>query len=106
MSAIAAASPREGAQAGARAQRLFLINPPGLEGRTNDRTLSGGIGVSRKLKPFERREPPQVLPIDLLYMAAVAEKAGVAVAFVDLLLDRRKGAAAEGLCLQRIGSDA
>jgi radical SAM superfamily enzyme YgiQ (UPF0313 family) len=80
---------------------LVLINPPALPGRSNERTFSGGIGVSRKLKPFER-EPPAILPIDLLYLAAVAEKAGASVTLVDLLLDRYAGAAAEQFCLDKI----
>ena len=63
---------------------LVLINPPALAGRTNERTFSGGIGVSRKLKPFER-EAPMILPIDFLYLAAVAERAGCSVTLVDLL---------------------
>jgi hypothetical protein len=45
-------------------------------------TFSGGIGVSRRLKPFER-EPLEILPIDFLYLAAVAENAGASVTFVD-----------------------
>jgi hypothetical protein len=82
--------------------RLVLINPPALAGRTNERTFSGGIGVSRKLKPFEQ-EVSEVLPIDLLYLAAVAERAGATVTLVDLLLDRHRGAAAERFCLDKIG---
>lgn len=81
---------------------LVLINPPALRGRTNERTFSGGVGVSRKLKPFER-EAPAILPIDFLYLAAVAEKAGAAVTLVDLLIDRQSGEAAERFCLDKIG---
>jgi radical SAM superfamily enzyme YgiQ (UPF0313 family) len=81
---------------------LVLINPPPLRGRTNERTFSGGIGVSRKLKPFER-EAAAILPIDVLYLAAVAEKAGAAVTLVDLLIDRHAGEAAERFCLDKIG---
>jgi anaerobic magnesium-protoporphyrin IX monomethyl ester cyclase len=82
---------------------LVLVNPPALTRRTNERTFSGGIGVSRKLKPFER-EAPSILPIDFLYIAAVAERAGVAVTLIDLLLDRHHGRAAERFCLTKIGS--
>ncbi len=82
---------------------LVLINPPALPGRTNERTLSGGIGVSRKLKPFEREEPT-ILPIDFLYLAAVAEKAGCSVTLVDLLLDRHTGREAERFCLAQMGT--
>ena len=81
---------------------LVLINPPALAGRTNERTFSGGIGVSRKLKPFER-EAPMILPIDFLYLAAVAERAGCPVTLVDLLIDRHTGRDAERFCLDRIG---
>jgi magnesium-protoporphyrin IX monomethyl ester (oxidative) cyclase len=85
-----------------QAPHLVLVNPPALRGRTNERTYSGGIGVSRKLKPLER-EGVQVLPIDFLYAAAVAERAGIRVSIVDLLLDRHHGVAAERFCLDRIG---
>ena len=79
------------------ALRVVLVNPPGLPRRTNERTFSGGIGVSRRLKPFER-EPVAILPIDFLYLAAVAERAGARVTLVDLLLNRHRGAAAERFC--------
>jgi magnesium-protoporphyrin IX monomethyl ester (oxidative) cyclase len=78
-----------------------LVNPPGLVGRTNDRAYSGGVGVSRKLKPFER-EFLEILPLDFLYLAAVAEKAGTDVTFVDLLLEGHRGVEAERHCLRRI----
>ena len=83
-------------------KHLVLINPPALKGRTNERTLSGGIGVSRRLKPLEK-EGTQLLPIDFLYLAAVAERAGAKVTLIDLLLDRRQGAAAERHCTHRVG---
>jgi hypothetical protein len=82
---------------------LLLINPPALKGRTNERTYSGGIGVSRKLKPFER-EATNIPPIDVLYTAAVAERAGIAVTLVDLLLERFHGRTAERFCLNAIDS--
>lgn len=84
--------------------RLVLISPPPLKGRTNERTYSGGIGVSRPLK-FREREQPQILPIDFLYLAAVAEQSGAAATLVDLLIDRKYGADAERFCLDRIGAD-
>jgi anaerobic magnesium-protoporphyrin IX monomethyl ester cyclase len=84
------------------APRVVLVNPPPLVGRTNDRTLSGGLGVSRKLKPFER-ERVAVPPIDVLYLAAVAERAGASVAIVDLLLERISGRAAERWCVHALG---
>lgn len=83
---------------------LVLINPPAREGYSNERTYSGGIGVSRKLKPFEKEEPI-ILPIDFLYTAAVAEKIGAKVTLVDLLLDRYQGTKAERFCLDKIGPD-
>jgi radical SAM superfamily enzyme YgiQ (UPF0313 family) len=84
------------------APRVILINPPGLKGRTNERTLSGGIGVSRRMKPFEAPNL-EVLPIDFLYLAAVAERAGATVALIDLLLERLFGKKAERFCADRIG---
>jgi anaerobic magnesium-protoporphyrin IX monomethyl ester cyclase len=82
--------------------RVVLINPPALRGRTNDRSLSGGIGVSRRLKPFER-VVPEVLAIDVLYLAAVAERGGAEVVLVDLLLERLHGRRALRHCLDRVG---
>jgi anaerobic magnesium-protoporphyrin IX monomethyl ester cyclase len=83
-------------------RHLVLINPPALEGFTNERTYSGGIGVSRKLKPGEV-DYPMILPIDFLYTAAVAERAGARVTLVDLLVDRFHGEKAELFCLDKIG---
>src|SRR5512140_2255637 len=85
-----------------RGKRLVLVNPPALEGRTNERTFSGGIGVSRKLKPVEK-DVVEILPIDFLYLAAVAEEAGAGVVLVDLLLDRHQGPDAERFCVERVG---
>jgi magnesium-protoporphyrin IX monomethyl ester (oxidative) cyclase len=88
-------------RSGRELKRVVLINPPGLRGRTNERTLSGGIGVSRKLKPFEK-EHTELPPIDFLYLAAVAEEAGADVRLVDLLLERHRGRAAEDFCVDTI----
>ncbi len=82
-------------------QSVVLINPPALRGFTNERTFSGGIGVSRKLKPGEQ-EMPIILPIDFLYMAAVAEKVGAKATLVDLLLDRHWDRDAEEYCMRKI----
>jgi magnesium-protoporphyrin IX monomethyl ester (oxidative) cyclase len=90
---VAASGPRK---------RLVIVNPPALPGRTNDRALSGGVGVSRKLKPLEV-EPPQVVPLDLLYMAACAERAGAEAVLLDLLLERLTGEAALRFCAGRVG---
>ena len=80
--------------------QVLLVNPPPVRGRTNERSLSGGIGVSRKLKPFER-EVPEVLAIDFLYLAAVAEEAHATVHLLDLLLERRHGDEALAFCVER-----
>src|SRR5688500_15275166 len=69
------------------AAQLYLINPPAQKGRTHERAQSGGLGVARKLKPFER-EGVEVLPHDFLYQAAVAERDGHRVQLVDLPLER------------------
>lgn len=84
--------------------RVVLINPPPLRGRTNERSLSGGIGVSRWLKPFER-DVHEVLAIDVLYLAAVAERAGARVKLVDLLLEGLHGPSALRFCLSRIDAE-
>ena len=82
---------------------LTLVNPPEREGYTNERTLSGGLGVARKRKPFEK---PQVLlpPHDLLLSAAVAETRRARVQIVDLMLDRHAGEAAVTETCQRIST--
>src|SRR5579859_2764961 len=67
--------------------QLYLVNPPAIKGRTNERAQSGDLGVSRKLK-FGEREYVDHLPHDFLYQAAVAEKAGHQVKFIDLVLER------------------
>lgn len=67
--------------------QLYLVNPPPRKGRTNERAQSGGLGVSRKLKPFEKPYA-EVLPHDFLYQAAVAEQEGHRVQFIDLSLEQ------------------
>jgi len=67
--------------------QLYLVNPPAIKGRTNERAQSGDLGVSRKLKLGER-EYVDHLPHDFLYQAAVAEKAGHQVKYIDLVLER------------------
>src|SRR5215469_13826077 len=85
-------------------QHVVLVNPPALRGHSNERTYSGGIGVSRKLKPFEK-EGSYILPIDFLYTAAVAEREGARATYVDLLLERLDGEVAEQFALDKIGPD-
>lgn len=67
--------------------QLYLVNPPARKGRTNERSQSGGLGCSRKLKPFEK-ERVEPLPHDFLYQASVAERAGHRAQFIDLVLER------------------
>jgi anaerobic magnesium-protoporphyrin IX monomethyl ester cyclase len=80
---------------------LTLVNPPEREGYTNERTLSGGLGVARKRKLWEK---PQILlpPHDLLLTAAVAEARRARVEIVDLMLDRYPGDAAVTETCRRI----
>jgi magnesium-protoporphyrin IX monomethyl ester (oxidative) cyclase len=80
---------------------VVLVNPPALKGRTNERALSGGLGVSRRLKPFEQ-EAPALPPLDVLYLAAVAERGGARVTIIDLLLERLRGRHALRHCQARI----
>ena len=72
---------------------LYLVNPPAQVGHTNERDQSGGIGVSRKLKRGEWWRP-SLPPLDMLNAAAAAEKAGLTVELVDLLLEGLAGEAA------------
>ena len=74
-------------------RRLFLVNPPERRGYTNDRTLSGGLGVARRLKPGEKVCLPLPAP-DMLLAAGVAEECGLSVNIIDLMLDRCAGDAA------------
>lgn len=80
---------------------LFLVNPPARSGHTNERSLSGGLGVSRKLK-FWERPLPLLPPPDLLLTAAVGEQCGLQTEIVDLPLDRLQGAAAVDHVVERI----
>ena len=84
-----------------RCARVLLVNPPALKGRTNERGFSGGLGVSRRLKPFEH-EVPALPPLDLLYLASVAEREGASVTILDLLLERLQGQDALRHCEARI----
>ena len=89
-------------ESGVAVPSVVLVNPPRLRGRTNERSLSGGIGVSRRLKPFER-EAVSLPPLDLLYLAGVAEQTRARVTIVDLLLEGLSGTAAERLCVKAAG---
>jgi radical SAM superfamily enzyme YgiQ (UPF0313 family) len=82
-------------------QHLALIIPPAQPGYTNERDQSGGIGVSRKLKPGEEWRPNQP-PLDMLNFAAVSEAAGLHVDLIDLMLERLSGEAALAYLGERI----
>jgi len=80
---------------------LFLVNPPERRGYTNERSQSAGLGVSRKLKfwekPFLFLPPP-----DLMLAAAVGEQCGLKTEVIDLLLDRYHGEQAVDHVVERI----
>lgn len=84
---------------------LFLVNPPARGGYTNDRSLSGGIGVSRKLKFWEK--PSIYLPApDILLAAAVGEQHGLKTAILDLILEGLQDQAAIDFVVERIRREA
>ena len=65
--------------------KLCLVNPPELAGYVSDRDKAGGIGVARPRGGARSRYLPPTPPMDLLYAAAIAERAGVPLAFVDAI---------------------
>jgi magnesium-protoporphyrin IX monomethyl ester (oxidative) cyclase len=84
---------------------LFLVNPPERRGYSNERSLSGGLGVSRKLKFWEK--PYLFLPPpDMMLTAAVGEQCGLSVQVLDLLLERLHDAQAERFAVDAIGRAA
>lgn len=85
--------------------QLYLVNPPAQPGHTNERDQSGGIGVSRKLKPGESWGP-SLPPLDILNAAAATEQAGLAVELIDLLVERLAGEQALQYLQSRLGSAA
>jgi magnesium-protoporphyrin IX monomethyl ester (oxidative) cyclase len=82
--------------------RLLLINPPAQPGHTNERDQSGGIGVSRKLKPREFWQPG-LPPLDMLNLAATAEALGLQVQLIDLLIEELAGEQALDFIERRVG---
>ncbi len=82
---------------------LFLVNPPERRGYSNERSLSGGLGVSRKLK-FWEKSGLLLPPPDMMLTAAVAEQQGLKVEIIDLILENRQGDAAIEYVLQRIAA--
>src|SRR5258708_2473945 len=82
-------------------RHLFLVNPPERRGYSNERSLSGGLGVSRKLK-FWEKSLLMLPPPDMMLTAAVGEQCGLKVEIVDLLLDRHFDEAAVDYTVERI----
>jgi magnesium-protoporphyrin IX monomethyl ester (oxidative) cyclase len=84
---------------------LFLVNPPERRGYSNERSQSAGLGVSRKLKPWEKSflflPPP-----DMMLTAAVGEQCGLKVDVIDLLLDRYYGEQAVNYTVNKIKKEA
>ena len=84
-------------------RHLFLINPPERKGYSNERSQSAGLGVSRKLKPFEKQYILLPAP-DIMMTAAVAEKCGLNVQILDMILENQYGDAASAYVKNRIQS--
>lgn len=70
--------------------KLCLVNPPEIQGYVSDRDKAGGIGVAR---PIENRWTATYMPptpaMDLLYAAAIAEKAEIPLTFIDAIGKRQ-----------------
>jgi anaerobic magnesium-protoporphyrin IX monomethyl ester cyclase len=84
---------------------LFMINPPGRRGYTAERSLSGGLGVSRKLKPWEKDQILLPAP-DILLTAAVGEQCGLRTEVIDLILEGECGEEAVSYTVERILAEA
>jgi radical SAM superfamily enzyme YgiQ (UPF0313 family) len=67
-----------------------MIIPPARRGWTNERDQNAGVGVSRRLKWREGWSPNQP-PIDMLYLGAAAERDGMRVQLIDLMVERLEG---------------
>ena len=80
---------------------LFMVNPPAQIGHTNERDQSGGIGVSRKLKPGERWHP-SLPPLDMLNGLAAVEQVGLGAELIDLLIEGLQGEAALDFIARRV----
>jgi radical SAM superfamily enzyme YgiQ (UPF0313 family) len=80
---------------------LYVVNPPARPGYTTERSQSAGIGVSRKLKPWERDYLLLPAP-DILLTAAVGEQCGLKTAIIDLVLERIYGQRAVDFVVERI----
>ena len=82
---------------------LYLINPPERRGYTNERSQSAGLGVSRRLKLFEK--PYLILPPpDIMMTAAVAENCDLKANIIDLILEKRSGKEAIRFVSERVAS--
>ncbi len=84
---------------------LFLVNPPERKGYSNERSQSAGLGVSRRLKPWEN-DFLFLPPPDMMLVAAVAEQQGLNVHVVDFLLDRLPAPSAHKELEKRIEQEA
>ncbi|MGE5707645.1 MAG: B12-binding domain-containing radical SAM protein, partial [Bacteroidota bacterium] len=62
---------------------LRLVNPPEVPGYTSDRDKAGGLGTM--LPVGRHRSLPNLPPLDLLYAAGIAERAGIKVEIIDAL---------------------
>ncbi|HEY9722443.1 MAG TPA: radical SAM protein [Oscillatoriaceae cyanobacterium] len=74
--------------------KLVLVNPPEMQGFVSDRDKAGGIGVAKpRLNTWRTPYLPPTPPMDLLYAAAIAEKAAVPLKLVDAIGRRLDGEA-------------
>src|SRR5262245_3129613 len=90
-------------------QHLCLILPPDLPGTFTQRTQSAGIGVAAPIRRIQRlrryRPKARMLPpMEMLYAAAVAEKAGVSATLIDSGLEGWSGTTALTEIAKRIPS--
>jgi anaerobic magnesium-protoporphyrin IX monomethyl ester cyclase len=84
---------------------LFMINPPGRRGYTAERSLSGGLGVSRRLKPWEKDQLLLPAP-DILLTAAVGEQCGLKTEVIDLIVEGKFEEEAVSYTAERVRTEA
>src|SRR5215831_14752289 len=77
-------------------QYLCLVLPPDLPGTFTQRTQSAGVGVAVPIRRIQRLLPRRpearmLPPMEMLYGAAVAEKAGVSATLIDIGLEGWSG---------------
>lgn len=70
--------------------RVHLLNPPEIPGYISDRDKAGGLGT---MFPINRRYRYRAFtpPLDLMYAAAAAERAGAQVTITDASAERLAG---------------